>query len=496
MVAASAVAQNLECNISTGDTTWILVSTTLVLGMCPGLAFFYAGMLRSKNTLSIVNQIFAGNVILSMMWLVFGFAFSFGPTVGGLIGAPVHLLWLGVHYDKCGPHAQTIPGALFALFQMMFATITPLLMTGAFAERFKWNCFLVFIVAWEIVVYYPVCHWIWGGGFLHQWGVIDFAGGIVIHVSAGVGSLVVALYIGKRRDFHHFHGEFPPSNLPLAAIGVALLWMGWFGFNGGSALVGGNLAVSAVISTHVAGCCSACVCLLLASREKRPGATAIFNGVLAGLAGITGASGYVSTQATMMIGTLSGFVSYYGIQLSKGKFGIDDALDVHQVHGATGIIGCVALGIFGRSSAVEQVRDMEHLTISWNQVGIQIVGVTVVGVYAGACTYAILRVMSQHFGSLVHDDDAQKLGLDWVDHGEVAYHRMNVLRSVPGAGDAKMELGHDISSAKAGLVKSGSYEDLSRLPYEEEYFYKGHHEPGGGDHTGGYSPVLHYGSVK
>ena len=207
---------------------------------------------------------------------------------------------------------------------------------------------------WEIIVYYPICHWIWGGGFLHKWGVIDFAGGIVIHVSgtslylvnmctpcirydaysiltdmlntAGVGALVVALFIGKRKDFHHFHGEFPPSNLPLAAVGVALLWMGWFGFNGGSALVGGNLAVSAVISTHMSACCSACVCLFLASREKRPGATAIFNGVLAGLAGITAASGYVSTQATVVIGTISGVMSHYGIQLSKGRFGIDDAL--------------------------------------------------------------------------------------------------------------------------------------------------------------------------
>jgi Amt family ammonium transporter len=154
--------------------------------MCPGLAFFEAGMLRSKNTLSVVVQIFAGNVILSVMWLAFGFALSFGPTVGGLIGAPVHPFWVGVHYDKCGAHAENIPGALFALFQMMFAAITPLLMTGSFAERFKWKCFVVFIILWEFFIYYPVCHWIWGGGFLHKWGVIDFAGGIVIHVSTGM----------------------------------------------------------------------------------------------------------------------------------------------------------------------------------------------------------------------------------------------------------------------------------------------------------------------
>eukprot|EP00918_Siedleckia_nematoides_P044339 GHVU01096990.1.p1 GENE.GHVU01096990.1~~GHVU01096990.1.p1 ORF type:complete len:425 (-),score=31.59 GHVU01096990.1:470-1744(-) len=398
-----------------------------------------------------------------MMWLVFGFAFSFGPSVGGLIGAPVHIMWLGVHYDTCGPHANNIPGALYALFQMMFATITPLLMTGSFAERLKWKCFLVFIVVWEIFVYYPVCHWIWGGGFLHQWGVIDFAGGIVIHVSAGAGALVVALFLGKRKDFHQFHGEFPPSNLPLAAVGTALLWMGWFGFNGGSALVGGELAVSAVVSTHMSACCSACVTLVLASRDKRPGATAIFNGVLAGLAGITAASGYVSTQATILIGGCSGALSYYGMQLSKNKLHIDDALDVHWVHGATGIVGAIALGIFGRSSAVEQVRDMERLRISWNQVGVQIVGVTVVGVYSASMTYFILKCMAQHFGTLALDEDEQHIGLDWIDHGEVAYHKINVLSSVVAA--TKPEGGKS-------LHKSNSYDNIRELPSEEDYFCK------------------------
>jgi len=254
--------------------------------------------------------------------------------------------------------------------------------------------------------------------------------------------------------------------------------MGWFGFNGGSALVGGNLAVSAVISTHISACCAAVVSLMLASRHKRPGATAMFNGVLSGLAGITAASGYVSTQATVVIGCLSGVIAHYGVHWSKAH-NIDDALDVHWVHGATGVVGAVLLGVFGRSSAVEQVRDMEHLSISWNQIAIQVVGVVVVAVYAGVMTYLILLAMAQHFGSLIHDDEAQKLGLDWVDHGEVAYHKMNVLPSA----STSHELGADLNAAEGGslrpgmrgrqsqaLAKSSSYDDLSQLPFEDEYF--------------------------
>ncbi|EKX47580.1 ammonium transporter [Guillardia theta CCMP2712] len=383
--------------MDSGDTTWIIVSTALVLGMSPALAFFEAGMLRSKHSLSIISQAFAGNALLSVMWLLFGYTLCFGPTMNGLIGAPSHLLWFNVRYDQCGPHAKNIPAALFALFQMMFASITPLLMTGSFAERLRWDCFLAFTVLWELFVYYPVCHWIWGGGFLGTWGVKDFAGGIVIHVSAGVGALVVAM-----KDFHLYHGEFPPSNLPLAGIGTALLWMGWFGFNGGSALQAGNLAVSAVVSTHIAACFSASVWLILSMIHHRPAATGIFNGVLAGLAGITAASGWISTQATIFIGITCGFVSYYGIRLSKARLHIDDALDVHMVHGATGAVGAVLLGVFGR-------RESEEVS-----------------------------------------------SLDWVDHGEVAYHRLSVLP--PG---------------KQGLAEEYSTisEDL-QLPMEDEYFRK------------------------
>jgi len=276
-------------------------------------------MLRAKHSLSIISQVFVGNCVLSVMWLFFGYSLSFGPSILGLIGAPTHLLWLDVPYDKCGPHARTIPSALFALFQMMFAAITPLLMTGSFAERLRFNCFVIFTILWEILIYYPVCHWLWGGGFLQKMGVMDFAGGIVIHTSAGVGALVVAIYLGRRKDFYAYLGECPPSNLPLAASGAALLWTSWMGFNGGSSFEAGNLAVSAVVSTHIAGCCSAVVWLGLSMYHHRPAATSIINGVLSGLAGITPASGIVDTQATIIIGLACGLLSYYGVQFSKGN---------------------------------------------------------------------------------------------------------------------------------------------------------------------------------
>lgn len=429
----------LQCNLDTGDTTWLLVSTVLVLGMCPALAFFEAGMLRSKNTLSIITQVFVGNTILSVMWLFFGYSLVFGTSIFGIIGGLDHILWINVPYDKCGRFAANVPAALHALFHMMFASITPLLMTGAYAERLRFDAFIIFTVAWEILVYYPVTHWVWGGGFLAQFGVIDFAGGIVIHTSAGAGALVAAIYLGRRRDFFDYMGECPPSNLPLAATGAALLWMGWFGFNGGSALAAGNLALSAVVSTHVGGCCSALVWLLLSMRHDRPASTGIFNGVLAGLAGITPASGFVGTQATIVIGLFCGVVSYYGVFISKGRFHIDDALDVHWVHGATGVVGSILLGIFG-THASDGVTGYEvHFRGTFEQTAIQTIGVAVVALYAGLVTVSILFVMQSYMGQLSHDDEKQHMGLDWVDHGEVAYHRLNVLSneiSMHGVGGA------------------------------------------------------------
>eukprot|EP00283_Hemiselmis_rufescens_P010310 CAMPEP_0173419392 /NCGR_PEP_ID=MMETSP1357-20121228/1251_1 /TAXON_ID=77926 /ORGANISM="Hemiselmis rufescens, Strain PCC563" /LENGTH=438 /DNA_ID=CAMNT_0014382031 /DNA_START=201 /DNA_END=1514 /DNA_ORIENTATION=- len=429
MVHPQVPVDTSSCVVDTGDTTWILVSTIFVLGMSPALAFFEAGMLRSKNTISIISQIVVGNVLLSVMWLFFGYSLSFGTSFLGVIGGLEHLFWIDLPYNKCGNMAANIPAALFALFQMMFASITPLLMTGAYAERFKWDAFLIFTVAWEVFVYYPVCHWIWGKGFLHQLGVLDYAGGIVIHTTAGIASLVVALFIGPRKDFFAFHGEYPPSNLPLAATGAALLWMGWFGFNGGSALGAGSLAVSSVVSTHVGGCCSAIVWLVLSMRAHRPAATSILNGVLAGLAGITPASGYVNTQATIVIGLACGFLSYYGCHFSKGRMHVDDALDVHMIHGATGALGSLFVGVFGNLQATDMGGHFFEFQSGPKQFLLQLFGVSFVTVYSGIVTYVILVSLQRSLGDLTHDEDKLDMGLDWVDHGEVAYHKLHVLSS-------------------------------------------------------------------
>jgi len=425
-----------HCNVNSGDTTWILVSTVFVLGMSPALAFFEAGMLRSKNTLSIISQIFVGNVVLSVMWLVVGYSLSFGTSFLGIIGGLDHIFWLDLPYDKCGRLAANIPAALFALFQMMFATITPLLMTGAYAERLRWDVFLIFTLMWELLVYYPVCHWIWGKGFLHHIGVLDYAGGIVIHTTAGVGSLVVAIFIGPRKDFFDFHGEYPPSNLPLAATGAALLWMGWFGFNGGSALAAGSVAVSSVVSTHIGGCVCACVWLFLSMRQHRPAATGILNGVLAGLAGITPASGYVNTQATIVIGIACGLLSYYGCQFSKGRMHIDDALDVHMIHGATGALGSLFVGVFGSMQTSDYAGQYFEFQSGPKQFFVQLFGVSLVAAYSAGVTYAILVTLQQSMGDLTHDEDKLEIGLDWVDHGEVAYHKLHVLSASLGEGKA------------------------------------------------------------
>jgi len=419
-----------ECSLSTGDTTWIILATAFCLMMGPALAFFEAGMLRAKHSLSIITQVFAGTCMLSCLWLLVGYSFAFGTTFGGIIGGFDHVLWLNVPYDKCGPHSSNIPAALHALFQMMFATITPLIMTGSYAERLRWEAFLIFTLLWEILVYYPAVHWVWGGGFLAQWGVLDYAGGIVVHTSAGAGALAIALFLGPRADFLQYMGEAPPSNVPLAGVGTALLWMGWFGFNGGSAMHAGNLAVSAVVSTHVAACVSCVVWLVLSMWNHRPAATAMFNGILAGLAGITPASGFVSTQATIVIGLLCGLLAYYGSQISKKRFHIDDALDVHWIHGATGSLGSILLGVFGRRAG-DGVSDYElHFHSSPWQIFIQTVGVGIVGCYSFAVTWTILSAMKARMGPLAHDEDAQEAGLDWVDHGEVAYCRLNVLREI------------------------------------------------------------------
>ncbi|KYQ99652.1 ammonium transporter [Tieghemostelium lacteum] len=409
----------------TGDTTWVLLSTILVLGMMPALAFFEAGLLRSKNTLSIITQVISGIVVLTVMWQAFGFSLTFGPTQHGIIGNLNHAFLIGVSYQDCSVHAPFIPSAAYAMFMMMFANITPLLMTGAFAERVKFKAFIILTVFWEIIVFYPVAHWIWGGGWLEtQFKVLDFAGGIVIHTSAGVGALVISLYLGKRNGFEKYGGEFPPSNIPLAALGAALLWMGWFGFNAGSALAAGSVATSAVASTQIGGSFSAIVWIVLSWLRGKPSAVAVLNGVIAGLAGITPASGYINSQYSIGLGVVLGLASYLSVYLLKHKLHIDDALDVSSVHGLTGIIGSLAIG-FCAEKAINPNGENGVFFGNPRLLGVQLLAVVVVAAWSAFVTFVLLVVIDKFVGLRI-DQQEEDMGLDLVEHGEFAYHNISL----------------------------------------------------------------------
>eukprot|EP01113_Clastostelium_recurvatum_P019579 TRINITY_DN230_c0_g1_i1.p1 TRINITY_DN230_c0_g1~~TRINITY_DN230_c0_g1_i1.p1 ORF type:complete len:443 (-),score=98.98 TRINITY_DN230_c0_g1_i1:57-1385(-) len=424
------MSDELNCDVDAGDTTWVLISTVLVLGMMPALGFFEAGLLRSKNSLSLITQVLAGVTILSVMWHLFGYSLTFGKSHGGVIGGFEHALYIDVPYDQCGPFAPNIPAACYAMFMMMFAAITPLLMTGSYAERIKWRAFILITIFWEIFVFYPVAHWIWGGGWLAQMGVKDFAGGIVIHTSAGTGALVIALMMGRRKDFDKYHGEFPPSNLPLAALGAALLWMGWFGFNAGSALAAGKLAVSAVVSTQIGGSCSAVAWLLIAWIKNKPSCTVAINGVIAGLAGITPASGYIDSQSTIVLGFILGISSYFAVHFMKGKLRIDDALDVSSVHGLTGVIGSIAIGFIARTSVNPSVPNGIVFGGDGRLLGVQVLAVVVVAAYAGVVTFVIAKIIQKTIGLKI-EITQEETGLDLTYHGEYAYHNLWLIGPEP-----------------------------------------------------------------
>ncbi|HSG74164.1 MAG TPA: ammonium transporter, partial [Nitrosopumilaceae archaeon] len=313
--------------IDSGDTAWMLVAGSLVLLMIPALGLFESGLLRKKNTVSIFMQIFFGLALLSVMWFTFGFSVSFGEDTAGLAGNFDWVFLKGIPWDEpLEQYAPTIPGVLFVKFQLMFAAITPLLLTGVVAERMKFKSFIIFIIAWSVFIYYPLVHWVWGGGWLAELGVADFAGGIVIHTSVGMGALAAALVLGRRRNYGPT--IMVPHSIPLAVLGSSLLWLGWFGFNAGSALASGGVAGNTVIVTHLASSVSALIWAGLSwKRTGKPSVVAAINGAIAGLAGITPASGYVSVEHAFIIGIAIGLASYYGVVLFKDKLKIDDALD-------------------------------------------------------------------------------------------------------------------------------------------------------------------------
>ena len=404
--------------VSSGDTTWMLVSTALVMLMTPGLALFYGGMVRRKNVLGTIMQSFVALGIITVQWILFGYSLAFGPDIGHIIGS---LRWFGLNGVGLAPdpdYAPTIPHQTFMMFQMMFAVITPALITGAFAERFKFKTYVVFLLLWSTLVYDPLAHWVWGaGGWIKNLGALDFAGGLVVHVSSGVSALVAALLIGKRSGY----GEepMPPHNLTMTLTGTALLWFGWFGFNAGSALASGTLATSAFVATHIAAS-SAALSWMFAEwfTRGKPTVLGAASGAVAGLVAITPASGFVSPLAALVIGIVGGVVCFSGIRL-KEKFHYDDSLDTVGVHGVGGAWGAIATGLFA-SKLINSSGGNGLFNGNPSLLGVQLLALVVAVVYAFVVTWVILKILDKIMGLRVSFNEEMD-GLDYAQHGESGY---------------------------------------------------------------------------
>jgi Amt family ammonium transporter len=397
----------------------MIVATGLVMLMTPGLGFFEAGLIRFKNGLSAIMHTFSGLAILSTLWFIVGFTLVFGPTQGGIIGGLDHIFYNGVNIHEGFGINVTIPGVTFATYQMMFAVITPLLIAGAFAERIKYSAFFIFAIAWSLFVYFPLAHWIWGGGWLAQMGVWDFAGGIVIHTSAGMAAIAAGLVFGRRKNYGP--QIMVPHNLPLAVIGATMLWLGWFGFNAGSALAANGVAGNALLTSQI-GCATCTLVWLFLSwkRSGKPSIAAVINGAISGLAGITPTAGYISGESAFVLGIILGFGSYYGIVLLKEKLRIDDALDVGSVHGITGIIGALAIGV-AASPLVMPNGPVGWLHGNPEQLGIQAFGVAVAAAFAFGVSVAIFKIIDKTIGLKVSDEE-EEAGLDITQHAEKAFN--------------------------------------------------------------------------
>jgi len=405
--------------IDTGDTAFIMAASGLVLLMTPGLALFYGGMVRRKNVLGTIMQSLIMISVVSIEWVILGYSMSFGPDLGGLVG---DLSWLGLNSVTSAPsadYATTIPQNVFMIYQCMFAIITPALITGAFAERVRFAPFLLFTFIWAILVYNPVCHWIWGkGGWLAAKGVLDFAGGLVVHLTSGAAALAAVLVVGPRKGFGR--ESFQPHNLPMTVIGTGLLWFGWFGFNGGSALAANGIAATAFVATHLAGMAGMAMWTLVEwVHRKQPTTLGAASGAIAGLATVTPAAGFITPMAAIAIGLLAGLVCYGAVN-AKNSIGLDDSLDVIGIHGMGGVIGTICLGIFA-SKAVNPGGADGLLAGNASFLGTQIFGVLVVGIYAFVVSWVLLKIIDATMGLRVSLED-EVTGLDLGEHSETAYN--------------------------------------------------------------------------
>jgi Amt family ammonium transporter len=402
--------------INAGDTAFVLVSAALVMVMTPGLAFFYGGLVRRKNVLAIMMQSFISMGVVTVIWVLVGYSLAFSGNIGGLIG---NLSWVGLHGVGVtpGPWAPHIPALVHFSFQEMFAIITPALITGAFADRVHFKSYLKFLVLWSLLVYVPVTHWIWGGGFLAKWGVEDFAGGIVVHTTAGFAALASVWVVGARK---FAPGEKTvPHNVAFVGLGTGLLWFGWFGFNAGSALAANGIAAQAFVNTDIAASVAMCVWTLVSWwRVGKPSIVGAFTGAVAGLACITPAAGYVPTWAAFIIGLLAGVICYLAIELVK-HLKWDDALDVWATHGVGGVLGSILVGVFGYSS----VNAAGHNGLVAGDAGFfgkQVAATALVAAYSFLVTWIILKVLN-HFEPIRVPDEFETEGLDHELEEQDAY---------------------------------------------------------------------------
>ncbi len=404
-------------NINSGDTAWILVCCALVLLMTPGLAFFYGGMARRKNILSTLTLSYIFMALVGVQWVLYGYSLAFGEDIGGLIGGLNFLGLTGVGAAPNPDYAKTIPHSLFAAFQMMFAVITPALITGAFVERVRFKSFLLFSLIWITLVYDPLAHWVWGkGGWLAALGVLDFAGGTVVHIAAGFSALAFALAIGPRKGF----GKAPmePHNIPLTVLGTGLLWVGWFGFNAGSALAANGVAVNALLTTNTSAATAALVWMLLSWLDGRPSTLGIATGMVVGLAAVTPAAGYITPMAAMLLGAVAAPLSYYAIRFRQNR-NLDESMDVWACHGVASTWGMVATGLF---ATLEVNPGGANGLFSGNpsQLAIQLLAIGVSIAFTFGVTFVVAKLLDASIGLRVTGME-EEVGLDISGHGERAY---------------------------------------------------------------------------
>ena len=413
LLVSLSFAQDQTPKLDTGDTAWMIVATALVMLMTlPGLAMFYGGMAKRKDTLNTIAMSFVAYCIASVLWIIYGYTLAFNTDIGGIIGSPSKLFLNGVEVKSL---QGTIPEFIFVAFQLTFAAITVALVSGSYIERMKFSAWVLFAILWMSLVYVPIAHWVWGGGFLMKLGALDFAGGTVVHINAGIAGLVGALILGKRNE-----ATLVPSNLPLVVIGAGLLWFGWFGFNAGSALGANGLASAAFINTNTATAMAALSWMFTEwIYSKKPTLLGLASGAVAGLVAITPAAGFVDIKGSLIIGLLAGIIPFFAVAYLKPKLGYDDALDAFGIHGVAGTIGAILTGIFANPAINEAGKGLLYGNPS--QLFIQLIAVGVTIVYVAIATAVILFIIKALVGLRVEPDN-EVSGLDERQHGEKAYN--------------------------------------------------------------------------